>query len=163
MGAIALRTADILAVEDGAWRGRWLWKQVDAATTANGGLLTVHDYFYSQADVVTRTAASATPTTRKGTPMTLLACSCGYEAGAPVDLGDHLGEVFIPGDDTAPDGRVHAEAARDGTFTALAALRCACGFTTGDTASMDGHLLRVFIPDDAIGLDGRKHVCAQAA
>jgi hypothetical protein len=92
-----------------------------------------------------------------------LACSCGYEADAPMDLADHLGEVFIPGDDTAPDGRVHAETARDGSFPGLGTLRCTCGFTTGDTATMDGHLLGVFIRADAIGTDGRQHLCAQVA
>jgi hypothetical protein len=61
---VALRTADILAVEDGAWRGRWLWKQADAATISHGSLLAVHDRLYSQPIEVTRAAASATPDTR---------------------------------------------------------------------------------------------------
>lgn len=95
--------------------------------------------------------------------MTQLPCSCGYEADTPVDLADHLGEVFIPGNDTAPDGLVHAETARDDSFPGLGTLRCTCGFATGDIATMDAHLLGVFIRDDAIGVDGRKHLGVQAA
>jgi hypothetical protein len=60
--------------------------------------------------------------------------------------------MFIPADDTAPDGQAHAEAAR----TDPATLTCRCGFT-GDIADFDQHLIDVFTPADAIGLDGKKH------
>jgi hypothetical protein len=90
------------------------------------------------------------------------ACPCGYAADALEDLRDHLGEVFIPGNDLARDGRVHFEAAReagDGQLTA----RCACGLTADGVAGMDEHLIEVFIPDDGMGLDGNRHLPAPAA
>jgi hypothetical protein len=89
--------------------------------------------------------------------MTQHSCSCGYKADSVEDLTDHLGEMFIPASDIAPDGQVHAEAARPDPATGT--LTCRCGFT-GDIAGFDQHLLSVFTPDDQIGLDGRGHVPA---
>jgi len=91
-----------------------------------------------------------------------LACSCGYKADTSEDLRDHLGEAFIPGDDTAPDGRVHAEAARDGGIPDPLVLACTCGFSGGTTA-LDEHLIRVFTPADGIGPDGSRHLARQPA
>jgi hypothetical protein len=86
-------------------------------------------------------------------------CACGYQAGSPRDMTDHLGEVFIPLDDVAPDGRAHAEAARD---TAFGSLACVCGFTPAGALpecadELDAHLLAAFTPADGAGLDGRRH------
>lgn len=44
--------------------------------------------------------------------MPLHSCACGYRAESTEDFADHLGEMFIPANDIAPDGQVHAEAAR---------------------------------------------------
>lgn len=86
-------------------------------------------------------------------------CACGYMAASPEDLTDHLGEQFIPADDTAADGRVHAETARDqdATEPARADWKCLCGFGAPDLADFDAHLVAVFTPPDGIGADGRRH------
>lgn len=84
-------------------------------------------------------------------------CSCGYEADSPTDLADHLSEVFTPCDDVAPDGQIHAEAAREGHVLNKLTLTCLCGFSS-DRSGMDEHFSRVFTPGDGIGLDGSKHV-----
>ena len=89
--------------------------------------------------------------------MTAHACTCGYKADSPEDLTDHLGEMFIPADDIAPDGQAHSEAAR--ATPATGPLTCQCGFTAG-IADFDQHLLNVFTPDDEIGLDGARHAPA---
>lgn len=87
--------------------------------------------------------------------MSAYRCVCGYDAASSDDLTDHLGEQFIPADDTAPAGTtlagtVHAEAADH--------LRaCLCGYTADSTGDMDGHLVAVFTPPDGIGTDGRRH------
>jgi hypothetical protein len=62
--------------------------------------------------------------------------------------------MFTPGDDTAPDGQVHAEAANG---AASAGLACLCGFTAGGIAGLDAHLARAFTPADRIGRDGDRH------
>jgi hypothetical protein len=79
------------------------------------------------------------------------ACTCGYEAPSPEELADHVGEMMIPGDDTAQDGIRHAEAAGS------AGSRCLCGFTADTGASLDEHLLAVFTAVGALGRDGRRH------
>lgn len=86
--------------------------------------------------------------------MTQHTCACGYKAESTEDLTDHLGEMFIPPDDVAPDGQVHAEAAR--TDPATGTLTCRCGFT-GVIADFDQHLVYVFTPEDRIGVDGATH------
>ena len=93
--------------------------------------------------------------------MTSHLCTCGYEAEDPADLTAHFGEMFIPKDDVAPDGQVHAEKARDTTtpIPTPATLTCRCGITTSFD-DFDQHLLAVFAPDDRIGLDGHKHAPA---
>jgi hypothetical protein len=92
-------------------------------------------------------------------------CICGYEADDPEDLNIHFGEMFIPANDTAPDGQVHCEAARDKDSTsgtpAPVPLTCRCGFT-GTASEFDRHLLTVFASADRIGLDGKRHVPALA-
>jgi hypothetical protein len=90
-----------------------------------------------------------------------LLCTCGYTAEDSVDLIAHFGEMFIPDDDTAPDGQVHAENARDTTdpTPAPGTLTCRCGITT-NFDDFDQHLLDVFAPADRIGLDGQKHAPA---
>ena len=62
-------------------------------------------------------------------------CACGYEPDGPRDMADHLGEMFIPFDDVAPDGQAHAEAARD---TAFGSLACVCGFVPGGVSVLMG-------------------------
>jgi hypothetical protein len=86
-------------------------------------------------------------------------CACGYRAVSPEDLTDHLGEQFIPADDTAADGQVHAEAVRDPEAPGLAPAdwRCLCGFGAPDLAGFDTHLITVFTPPDGIGADRRRH------
>ena len=86
-------------------------------------------------------------------------CACGYQADSPRDMADHLGEAFIPLDDVAPDGRAHAEAARD---TPFGSLTCLCGFRPDGALpesadELDSHLLAAFTPADGIGLDGQRH------
>jgi hypothetical protein len=90
--------------------------------------------------------------------MTPHSCACGYKAESIEDLTDHLGEMFIPANDIAPDGQAHAEAARDTPVTGT--LTCRCGFTAIAIADFDQHLLHVFTPDDEIGLDGTRHTAA---
>lgn len=95
--------------------------------------------------------------------MTQQLCTCGYKADSPEDLIVHFGEMFIPADDTAPDGQVHCETARDKDTTsgtsAPATLTCRCGFT-GGVDDFDQHLTDVFTPADRIGLDGQRHAPA---
>lgn len=87
-------------------------------------------------------------------------CACGFLAGTPEELADHLGEMFIPAGatpagDMAGDGQRHAELHRpgaDGTFW-----ECLCGFATVEMRALDAHLLAVFTPPDGIGADGRYH------
>jgi len=110
------------------------------------------------------------PGTRPDTPrperhpdMTQPHCTCGYQAEDSDDLAIHFGEMFIPDDDTALDGQVHNEAARDATIPRDTRepliLTCRCGFA-GTPAVFDHHLLDVFTPADAIGTDGKRHVLA---
>jgi|tagenome__1003787_1003787.scaffolds.fasta_scaffold20769066_2 hypothetical protein len=91
--------------------------------------------------------------------MSACRCACGYEAASSEDLADHLGEQFIPADDTDAGGQVHAEAAREqgATELARAGWRCLCGFGAPDLAGFDAHLLAVFTPPDRIGADARRH------
>ena len=86
------------------------------------------------------------------------ACTCSYQADSPVDLVAHFGEMFIPADDVARDGQVHAEKARDtdSPRETPVTLTCRCGFTS-DIDGFDEHLLAVFAPADHIGLDGKAH------
>jgi hypothetical protein len=44
---ISLRIADITAAENGAWRPRQTWQQIDATVRAGGTLLRVHDSVYA--------------------------------------------------------------------------------------------------------------------
>ena len=83
--------------------------------------------------------------------MTQQLCTCGYQADDAEDLAVHFGEMFIPADDTAPDGQVHCE-----TGSASGTLTCRCGFI-GGVSDFDRHLLAVFAPDDRVGLDGKRH------
>jgi hypothetical protein len=87
-------------------------------------------------------------------------CTCGYQAENPDDLAIHFGEMFIPDDDTAPDGQVHNEAAQDRRDTtgqtAPLILTCRCGYTSS-ADNFDHHLLAVFTPPERIGLDGKRH------
>lgn len=91
--------------------------------------------------------------------MSACRCACGYKAASTADLTDHLGEQFIPADDTDAGGQVHAEATRerDATGLARADWKCLCGFGAPDLAGFDAHLLTVFTPPDGIGADGRRH------
>ncbi len=89
--------------------------------------------------------------------MTQHSCACGYQADSTEDLIDHLGEMFIPPDDIAPDGQAHSEAAR--AEAATGPLTCRCGYTA-DIADFDRHLLNIFTPGDEVGLDGARHAPA---
>jgi hypothetical protein len=98
--------------------------------------------------------------------MTQDRCTCGYQAENPDDLAIHFGEMFIPDDDTAPDGQAHNEAAQDkhrpSEPQAPRTLTCRCGFTaTAD--DFDHHLLAIFTPADRIGLDSKRHAPAAPA
>jgi len=97
--------------------------------------------------------------------MTQDRCTCGYQAQDSDDLAIHFGEMFIPDNDTAPDGQIHNEAARDtrGTVTpGPRTLTCRCGFS-GLADAFDHHLLAVFTPTNRIGLDGNRHAVATPA
>lgn len=77
----------------------------------------------------------------------MIACSCGFIPADEETLADHLGEMFLPDDDTDEAGRRHAETA-PGT--------CLCGHA-GSAADLDAHLVAVFTPPGRIGRDGREH------
>jgi hypothetical protein len=90
-------------------------------------------------------------------------CACGYEAVTTEELGDHIGELVIPPDDIAPDGQVHAEAARDeprAVGADPAGSRCLCGFTSSTPTGLDEHLLAVFAGPSAAGSDSHEHGCS---
>jgi hypothetical protein len=91
--------------------------------------------------------------------MTEHSCQCGYKASSPEDLTDHLGEMLIPDDGTAPDGQVHAEAARDEPRIG-GIVACLCGFR-GTAGELDSHLLSALAPGDRTGHDGKIHFAAQ--
>ena len=92
--------------------------------------------------------------------MTQPGCTCGYAADGPDDLGLHFGEMFIPANDMAPDGKTHTEAARDKGAPVSASRACRCGFTADGIDGLDRHLIDVFTPADRIGLDGVRHAPA---
>jgi hypothetical protein len=91
--------------------------------------------------------------------MTTHACTCGYQAEDPEDLAAHFGEMFIPDDDTAPDGQAHFEASSDKAGETIVTLTCRCSFLA-PYGEFDHHLLDVFAPADRIGLDGQRHAPA---
>jgi hypothetical protein len=80
-------------------------------------------------------------------------CVCGFAETEGVDetIGDHLREMFTPGDGIGPDGIEHVEGERD--------FVCFCG-AGGTQGKLDDHFLDVFTPADAIGSDGRVHKVA---
>jgi hypothetical protein len=82
-----------------------------------------------------------------------VACSCGFTGASSQELAGHLGEMFIPADDTAPDGVVHAESALEEPGRA-----CLCGAAFGGKDALDAHLLRVFMTDAGPGRDGARHI-----
>ena len=88
-------------------------------------------------------------------------CTCGFVPTDDYHLTDHLGEVLIPADDRAPDGQLHAEAARDTAAAARDTLTCLCGYLAPDSAALDAHLLAVFTPPSRAGLDGQPHAPAR--
>jgi hypothetical protein len=75
-------------------------------------------------------------------------CSCGYAPTSEESLADHLGEMFIPSDDTDASGQLHAEAVPG---------RCVCGHIVASQAALDAHLLAAFTPPDHLGRDGHEH------
>jgi hypothetical protein len=79
-------------------------------------------------------------------------CSCGFAACDADELTDHLLGAFALANDTAPDGTLHAEAARN---SAAGPRRCLCGHQAGD---LDRHFLSVFTPHSATATDGTRHV-----
>ena len=96
-------------------------------------------------------------------------CACGFVPTDDYHLTDHLGEVFIPADDRAPDGQLHAEAASatvpaaGNTVSAASdALTCLCGYRAPGSAALDAHILSAFTPPNAIGPDDRQHTPAGA-
>jgi hypothetical protein len=89
-------------------------------------------------------------------------CLCGYAAASANDLTDHLAEMFTPDDDTAADGRRHAEAASGTSRPAASATwKCLCGFEAAGIAQLDAHLRTAFTPDDAVGRDGKRHTATE--
>ena len=75
-------------------------------------------------------------------------CSCGFIPAGEETLADHLGEMFLPDDDTDGAGRRHAETT-PGT--------CLCGHAAGSAADLDAHLVAVFTPPGNLSRDGRTH------
>lgn len=57
---------------------------------------------------------------RLGEPRTCF-CACGATFAAGAELDDHFHEVFVPDDDIAPDGQLHAEVTRPEPVPALSA------------------------------------------
>ena len=47
---IGRRVAEITAAENGAWQPRWVWERIDAAVSAGGTLLRVHDNLFTGQD-----------------------------------------------------------------------------------------------------------------
>jgi hypothetical protein len=96
--------------------------------------------------------------------MELLQCSCGY-TGEAAGLAEHLGEVFIPADDTGADGQAHAEMAAYAIPAAtghpgalnVSGFTCLCSFSTEESAAFDDHLLAMFVTPDRVGTDGIRH------
>ena len=87
-------------------------------------------------------------------------CACGFEAATAEELGDHVGEMVIPLNDIARDGRAHAEAARDERGTLgpdPAGWRCVCDYVSVSATGLDEHLLARFTESEATGLAGRSH------
>ena len=78
-------------------------------------------------------------------------CACGYQVASDDELADHVGDLMIPADDTAPDGVRHAEVAGTG------GRQCLCGFAAKTGTGLDEHLLGVFSAVGAVGRDGRRH------
>jgi hypothetical protein len=77
-------------------------------------------------------------------------CACGFAAGDPGQLTDHLLEAFTPADDRGTDGLVHDEVAPT--------LTCACGYAAASPDALDAHFLAVFTPVSGLASDGRRHV-----
>jgi hypothetical protein len=75
-------------------------------------------------------------------------CSCGFTPMDDESLADHLGEMFIPDDDTDKGGRRHVE-------TELRT--CLCGYVAPDAADLDAHLLAAFTSPGRLGRDGQAH------
>ena len=103
--------------------------------------------------------------------MTTYDCECGHQGASDDDLTAHLGEWLIPRNDTAEDGAVHAEAARDpephpadehggagkaGNGASQLTFRYLCGFTSRTSAGLDAHLIAVFTPPGAIHRPARQ-------
>jgi hypothetical protein len=78
----------------------------------------------------------------------MTACSCGFTPAEDESLTDHLGEMFIPDDDTDEAGRHHAE-------TELRT--CLCGYVAPDAADLDAHLLAAFTSPGRLDRDGHAH------
>jgi len=81
-------------------------------------------------------------------------CSCGFTPTVDETLADHLGEMFIPDDDTDEAGQRHAE---------TGARTCLCGHTATSGAGLDAHLLAAFTSPGHLGRDGRAHNLAEEA
>jgi hypothetical protein len=82
----------------------------------------------------------------------MIACLCGFTPAGEETLADHLGEMFLPDDDTDEAGHRHAETT-PGT--------CLCGHAANNAAGLDAHLVTVFTPSGRIGRDGRTHIPAE--
>jgi hypothetical protein len=78
----------------------------------------------------------------------MITCSCGFTETADEILADHLGEMFIPDDDTDEASHVHAE---------THARTCLCGHVAASAADLDAHLLAAFTSPGHLGRDGRAH------
>lgn len=83
--------------------------------------------------------------------MTAAQCVCGFmeDENSDETIGDHLLEVFVPGDNRGTDGQRHEE----GTPS----LTCFCGLAATTPNELDTHFRTVFTPADSIGRDGRQH------
>lgn len=86
-------------------------------------------------------------------------CSCGFAAPTAGELIDHLHEAFSLAGDIAPDGRRHAEAARDQQADD-GLIRCLCGYAATSLDDLDRHILAAYTPPDATDSTGVRHAPA---
>lgn len=78
----------------------------------------------------------------------MTSCSCGFTPTVDETLADHLGEMFIPDDDTDKASQSHAE---------TDARTCLCGHVATSSSDLDVHLLAAFTSPGHFGRDGRAH------
>jgi hypothetical protein len=141
---ISLRIADITAAENGIWRPRQAWQQIDAALRADGALVRVHDTLY----LCQRFSPARCDSLERKNALTATRCTCGFQRLEDEEVSDHLLAAFEPDHSTGNDGVVHQELGR---------LACSCGFTPATGQELNSHFLAVFTPAGSVGRDGARH------